>query len=58
VLLAVVWVSTFALQVPCHTRLSQAPDRAVMARLVAGNWLRTAAWTLRAGIAWWIVLQP
>ena len=57
VLLAVVWVSTFALQVPCHTRLSQSPDRAAMARLVAGNWVRTAAWSLRAGLAWWIVLQ-
>lgn len=50
-LLAVVWGSTFLLQVPCHDRLSQAPDAAVLRRLVATNWLRTAAWTLRAAIA-------
>ncbi|MCA8966730.1 MAG: hypothetical protein KDC48_17750 [Planctomycetes bacterium] len=50
-LLAVVWASTFLLQVPCHTILSQRADRDAMRRLVRGNWLRTVAWTLRAAIA-------
>lgn len=50
-LLAVVWSSTFLLQVPCHDRLAQQPDRRTMQRLVATNWLRTIAWSLRAGVA-------
>jgi hypothetical protein len=56
VLLAVVWGSTFLFQVPCHEHLSRTPDRAVMRRLVATNWLRTAAWTGRAGVAVWLLL--
>lgn len=46
-LVGVVWASTFALQVPCHHRLLEGFDAAAHRRLVAGNWLRTWAWTLR-----------
>ncbi|MBL8730166.1 MAG: hypothetical protein JNM25_17215 [Planctomycetes bacterium] len=55
-LLAVVWVSTFRFQVPCHQQLSRRPDADTMQRLVVSNWLRTAAWTGRAGIAVWLLL--
>jgi uncharacterized membrane protein len=51
ILLGVVWVSTFAIQVPLHTRLAAAPDSAIVRRLVITNWLRTAAWTARAVLA-------
>ena len=54
-LLAVIWLSTFLIQVPCHRRLSAAADRAAMRRLVASNWLRTAAWTGRAALATWLL---
>ena len=47
-LVAVIWTSTFAIQVPCHQRLSRGFDAAVHRRLVRSNWLRTVAWTLRA----------
>lgn len=50
-LLAVVWLSTFALQVPRHRDLARGFDPAAHRRLVATNWLRTAAWTLRALLA-------
>ena len=50
-LLAVVWASTFFVQVPCHQRLEQHYDAATIARLVATNGWRTAAWTARAAIA-------
>jgi hypothetical protein len=43
----VVWASTRLLQVPAHRRLRTGFDPAWHARLVAGNWLRTAVWTLR-----------
>jgi hypothetical protein len=42
----VAWVATFALAVPAHDQLRAIGlDRAVVARLVAGNWVRTIAWT-------------
>jgi hypothetical protein len=50
-LLAVAWVSTFAVQVPLHAKLERGFDAAVHRRLVATNWVRTAAWSLRAGVA-------
>jgi hypothetical protein len=54
-LLAVIWLSTALVQVPQHRRLSAGFDPALVARLVRGNWLRTVAWSLRAGLAlWWL----
>jgi hypothetical protein len=50
-LLALVWVSTFAVQVPLHSRLAHGFDSKAHRRLVNSNWLRTAAWSLRAAIA-------
>jgi len=50
-LLAVIWLSTAALQVPLHRRLSSGRSDAAIASLVRGNWIRTAAWTARAAIA-------
>ncbi len=51
VLLAVIWLSTARLQVPCHRKLAHGFDPAVHRRLVLGNWLRTAAWSARGVIA-------
>lgn len=47
VLVVVVWLSTGLLQVPQHHRLLIAFDARAHAMLVATNWLRTAAWSLR-----------
>ena len=49
-LLGGVWLSTFTLQVPAHRALLQGWSEPVHQRLVLTNWIRTAAWTLRAGI--------
>lgn len=46
--LALAWLSTFLVQVPVHQQLLQGPDEAGIATLVAGNWLRTSAWSIRA----------
>lgn len=46
--LALVWVSTFAIQVPLHRTLSLAWSPSTVRRLVRSNWIRTAAWTTRA----------
>jgi hypothetical protein len=50
-LLAIIWLSTAVLQVPCHRLLGRGFDGAVHRRLVATSWLRTAAWTARGGVA-------
>jgi hypothetical protein len=51
VLLAIVWASTFLLQVPRHGILAGGFDAAAHQGLVATNWLRTAAWTARGILA-------
>lgn len=50
-LLAVVLLSTIAVQVPLHGSLSERFDPAVVTRLVRSNWLRTAGWTARVVLA-------
>ena len=49
-LLAVVWVSTALIQVPCHGRLSRGFDPDAHRRLVQSNWVRTVAWTARGAL--------
>ena len=44
-LLALIWLSTFLVQVPLHTRLAGGFDAGLHRRLVWSNWLRTVAWT-------------
>ncbi len=50
-LLALIWVSTAGVQVPLHAKLAQGFDRAVWQQLVATNWVRTVAWTVRGILA-------
>lgn len=50
-LLAVVWGSTFLFQVPCHRALELGFDARAASRLVATNWIRTVAWSLRSCVA-------
>ena len=50
-LLLLIWISTAFVQVPEHARLEKAFDAAAIRRLVLTNWIRTVAWTARAGIA-------
>ncbi len=50
-LLALVWASTFGVQMPLHARLSSGFNERVWRRLVLTNWVRTVAWTGRGIIA-------
>ncbi|MFN7979297.1 MAG: hypothetical protein U0P30_14265 [Vicinamibacterales bacterium] len=55
-LVGVVWLATFGLSVPRHDALMRGGyDVSVIAGLVATNWVRTVAWTLRAGLAAWML---
>jgi hypothetical protein len=56
-LLIAIWASTVFLQVPLHRRLADGFDAGVHRRLVATNWIRTLAWTARAGLVGTILLQ-
>jgi hypothetical protein len=56
-LLAVAWAATFLVAVPCHRRLGGAGcEPPVLRRLLRANAVRTAAWTLVAGISAGVVL--
>ena len=54
VLVAVVWASTFFLQVPLHEKLANGFDQGTHNALVNTNWIRTIAWTLRAALILWL----
>lgn len=56
-LLGLVWLSTFAVQVPLHGKLAQAFDATTHRMLVVTNWARTLLWTSRGVIAL-LLLQP
>lgn len=45
--LAFNWLATWRVQIPLHDRLSAGFDAEVHRRLVASNWWRTAAWSIR-----------
>ena len=46
-LVVVVWLSTFAIQVPLHKHLALGKDEAAIRRLVNSNWIRTIAWSIK-----------
>ena len=50
-MVAALWLSTFAVQVPCHARLSQGFDQRAWRTLVGSNWVRTALWSGRTVVA-------
>lgn len=54
-LLGIIWASTFLLQVPAHTRLSESFNETTWRMLVNSNWLRTVAWSARAAlVSYWL----
>ena len=50
-LLAMVWLSTFGVQVPLHARLQRSFDPRDVSTLVRTNWVRTVAWSARGVVA-------
>lgn len=49
-LLAVIWLSTALIQIPCHRQLSICFNASAQRWLVRSNWLRTVAWTGRGAL--------
>jgi hypothetical protein len=61
-LLLLVWLSTFAMQVPRHKQLHREGfDAVCCGRLCETNWVRTLGWTARAivllAITWRVITQ-
>lgn len=56
VFLAVIWLSTFLIQVPCHEKLALSFQPQIHRWLVASNWIRTLGWTGRGVLA--LLLLP
>lgn len=54
-LIGFIWASTFLLQVPAHSQLGSGFDEGTWRMLVRSNWLRTIAWSARAGlVTYWL----
>ena len=53
--LAIIWLSTFLLQVPCHQQLIIKPTYKTVKRLIHTNWIRTIFWTLKTIIVIWVI---
>lgn len=56
-LVVVIWASTALLQVPAHGRLSGGFDAGTGGFLVATNWIRTVAWSLRSAVVLWMLVH-
>lgn len=50
-LLALIWLSTAAIQAPLHGRLASGFDAGLHRSLVRSNWIRTVAWGVRVPLA-------
>ncbi|MEL6717374.1 MAG: hypothetical protein AAFO82_21665 [Bacteroidota bacterium] len=55
ILLLGIWLSTFFIQVPLHSQLSNNFDAVAHQKLVNSNWIRTILWSLRSGILLWVL---
>lgn len=50
-LICAIWAQTFGVMVPLHRKLLIASNTVLIHQLIAWNWFRTIAWTIRACIA-------
>jgi len=55
--LALIWASTFLIQVPLHGVLEKRHDEMVIRSLVTTNWVRTLLWTFRLGLLAYLLLS-
>ncbi len=50
-----IWASTFLLQVPQHSALSNGFDQRAFETLVGTNWIRVFLWSARSALLAWLV---
>lgn len=56
-LVLIIWLSTFALQVPLHNSLGKDWSMLSIDKLVNTNWIRTIAWTLKLILVGWVIFN-
>jgi len=56
-LVALIWLSTAFIQVPCHEKLVKGFDPAAYKWLVNSNWIRTIAWSARGVLVTWMSVR-
>jgi hypothetical protein len=54
-LILIIWVVTFAVIIPLHSKLGRGYDQSAVRTLIRRNWIRTVCWTLRSAILLWVV---
>jgi hypothetical protein len=54
-MLVAIWLSTALWQVPLHQKLLAGHEASTIGSLVGGNWVRTILWSLRGGVALWMI---
>jgi len=55
-LLGVIWTSTVFIQIPLHDALQTKFLSSNLDRLVATNWIRTIAWSLRGAVCFFLLI--
>lgn len=50
-----IWASTFLLQVPQHAKLTEGFDEQAILKLVRTNWIRTVLWSVKSGLALYLI---
>ena len=48
IIVALIWLSTFLIQVPLHNALSKEKNTEKLSRFICTNWIRTILWTSRS----------
>ncbi len=56
-LVAVIWISTFGVQLPIHRKLQEQHSPQFISRLIHTNWIRTILWTIKAGLGIYLLLM-
>lgn len=54
-LIGLIWFVTVTINLPQHTRLAAGFDEVIHQAMVATNWIRTIAWSLRAALVIYIL---
>lgn len=56
-LIALCWIVTFGVSVPCHQRLEKAQSHRTLRVLVLTNWMRVILWSLHMVLAAYILVS-
>ncbi len=57
VIIALIWLSTFLLQVPQHAQIAAGYNKLAVDKLVQTNWIRTVLWSARLILLFYISFE-